>query len=76
MRSGSVPSGYEHLIPEHLAPYYQDGTLFVTELDGVTQWVVRSFGTYYLGGVVGPLLLDAVIAHFTSQVPTPAEWWA
>lgn len=50
--------------------WYDNGSLFAGDLEGVTTWVVESLGEWWYGPALGPLFSDAVISGWQRYDPT------
>ena len=55
--------------------YYELGLLFSTRVGDVETWVVRRFGDWYLGPVLGPVFAEAVLTTWPRLHTGPSQDW-
>lgn len=58
------------MLGEDLWQYYDLGTLFAGNLNGVLTWSIRHLGEWWFGPVIGPEFADAVLEGWTRYDPT------
>lgn len=62
-------------LPPELVEAWELGDLFSTSLDGTLRWIVRRFGDWYIGPVLGPVFADSVLATWQQFYPGPPANW-